>query len=74
MRRGLEPGYGSFSEALPEETGSKRPDWTCGTPRQSSTLPESAGEVISDAGEVISSVGYRGAGRLPLNASSAETA
>ena len=30
--------YGSFSEALPEETGSKQLGWTYGAPRQSSTL------------------------------------
>src|SRR5450631_4516706 len=30
--------YGSVSEALPEETGSKRLGWTYGAPRQSSTL------------------------------------
>src|SRR6266446_3957558 len=30
--------YGSASEALPEETGSKQLGWTYGAPRQSSTL------------------------------------
>jgi len=35
--------YGSVSEALPEETGSKRIGRTYGAPRQSSTLQMSKG-------------------------------
>src|SRR5712692_8862106 len=35
--------YGSASEALPEETGSKQLGWTYGAPRQSSTLQAGPG-------------------------------
>jgi hypothetical protein len=36
------PGYGSVSEALPEETGSNRSDRTYGVWRHSSTLPNAS--------------------------------
>ena len=51
--RGLETGYGSASEALPEETGSQRIGRTSGVWRQSSTLL--LGEAMETSASFVSS-------------------
>src|SRR5450755_5075053 len=55
--------YGSVSEALPEETGSKRLGWTFGTPRQSSTLQAEPGTMAEGPNEKERLVGRESQGR-----------
>jgi hypothetical protein len=70
--RGLETGYGSASEALPEETGSQRIGRTYGAWRQSSTLLLGEAMETSASSEARSAplpypTNYGGAWRVPVS-------